>query len=309
MINLINDEILLFESFLNENPNQARKFLKEKNLDPITNPNGQKIFNTITGITRGDGYTYLLTRFYVNEKMPVDDLKKLHEYLRQNKEFVTRLEYNQEYYDRLNQKSPVSKRIKIPLTKLTNYIGQHELFESIKKLVLEESYDIKLNYITEEIQNLIEGIQVYHGSNNKFQDFDMDKVGSSGKSLGGWGIYFSDDENVSKRYSTKNGFVKPFEIRNGEYFDLDQPIYDGHRIIKGLQRLGIDDSELEQFQTDYIDYDATNRQAYEWLTYVLGGEKQASEFLMGLGYIGNTMMDKWETNARNYIVFDVKNIL
>ena len=74
-----------------ENPNQAIKFLKEKNLDPLTTPRGKEILNTITGFTRGDGYTYLLTRFYVNEKMPITDIKKLYEYLKTNKEQVNKL--------------------------------------------------------------------------------------------------------------------------------------------------------------------------------------------------------------------------
>lgn len=55
--------------------------------------------------------------------------------------------------------------------------------------------------INDEINSFVnEGISVYHGSDRKFDNFDINKVGSGdGKSLGGWGIYFSDDENVSKK--------------------------------------------------------------------------------------------------------------
>lgn len=84
-------DIIKEEIFLNENPNQAIKYLKGKNLDPATNPKGKLILNTITGFTKGDGYTYLLTLFHVNEKMPMDDLRKLYEYLKSNKEFTNRL--------------------------------------------------------------------------------------------------------------------------------------------------------------------------------------------------------------------------
>jgi hypothetical protein len=79
------------EELLTENPNQAIKFLKEKNLDPATTPRGKKIFDLINGITRGDGYTALLTRFYVADRINSDDLIKLHEFLRTNKELVNRL--------------------------------------------------------------------------------------------------------------------------------------------------------------------------------------------------------------------------
>lgn len=165
--------------------------------------------------------------------------------------------------------------------------------------------------IREEIQSLYEGIPVFHGSTEKFDTFDMSKVGTGdGKSLGGWGIYFSDSPEVSKRYYLPSGQMKEHEIRNGNYFDLDAIIDDGNRIISGLQRLGVDDANIEEFQSDFLDYgDVTNKQAYDWLGYVLGGEKEASLFLKSLGYIGNTMMDKWERDARNYIIFDTSAII
>ena len=85
------DRYYIHEGLLYENPNQAIKFLKEKNLDPTTNPDGKEILDDINNITRGDGYTFLLTKFYINERMPIDDLSKLHDYLKQNKEHINRL--------------------------------------------------------------------------------------------------------------------------------------------------------------------------------------------------------------------------
>jgi len=168
-----------------------------------------------------------------------------------------------------------------------------------------------IKIIKEELQLMNEGINVYHGSTEKFDTFDMSKVGTGdGKSLGGWGIYFSDSPEVSRRYYLPSGQMKEHEIRNGNYFDLDEIIDDGQRIIQGLQKQGIDDSQIEEFQSDFLDYgDVTNKQAYDWLSYVLGGEKEASLFLKSLGYIGNTMMDKWENNARNYVLFDTSSII
>lgn len=164
-------------------------------------------------------------------------------------------------------------------------------------------------------KNLTEGINVYHGSTNDFDEFDIDKIGSGdGKSLGGWGIYFSDDENVSQRYYTTGGSVKPFTLKSGKYFDLDEPLDEGfaEQILNELRDRGVDEDNLEQFQTDYIDYirygDVYNKGVYNWLSYVLGSEKEASLFLESLGFIGNTMMDKWDTTARNYIIFNPKSI-
>jgi len=175
----------------------------------------------------------------------------------------------------------------------------------MKKIIITES----------QLRRLIpEGINVWHGSDRNFDKFDIEKVGSGdGKSLGGWGIYFSDSREVSERYFTTNGFVDEYELRDGNYFDLDAPVSEDG-IIRGLENMGIDEDEIEEFQTDYIEQsqnygDVTNKQAYEWLTFVLGGEKEASMFLKSLGYIGNTFMDKWNTDARNYVVFDVNTII
>jgi hypothetical protein len=163
---------------------------------------------------------------------------------------------------------------------------------------------------------MTEGINVWHGSDRKFDEFDMSMVGSGdGKSLGGWGIYFSTDEIVSKRYFTTGGFVREHEISDGAYFDFDAPASeDGDRILNGLERLEIDPDEIEELRTDYIEQsqnygDVVNKQVYEWLSYVFNGEKGASLFLKSLGYIGNTFMDKWDTEARNYVVFDTDTIL
>jgi len=166
--------------------------------------------------------------------------------------------------------------------------------------------------IQEEINYMFESIHVYHGTDRKFDDFDMNKIGSGdGNSIGGWGIYFSDSDAVSKRYYLKKGFIKEYDLRDGSYFDLDASAEtDGYKIINSLEKLNIDQDEIDELQTDYLNnYDVTNKQVYDWLTYVLGGEKQASLFLKSIGYLGNTIMDKWETDARNYIIFDTNAII
>ena len=86
-MNLLN----IYKIILNESPNQAIKFLKEKNLDPATNPKGKRILDDINSITKGDGYTALLTRFHVTSGLPLPELQQLHEYLRINKDFLNRL--------------------------------------------------------------------------------------------------------------------------------------------------------------------------------------------------------------------------
>lgn len=154
-------------------------------------------------------------------------------------------------------------------------------------------------------------IDVYHGSDRKFDVFDMNKIGSGdGKLLGGWGLYFSDSKDVSDRYKTNNGFIKPYEIPDGEYFNLDEELDEttSNIIVKKLMKKDISPEDIEQFRDDYQPFQVNNKQAYDWLSYVLNGEKNASLFIKDLGYIGNTFKDKWDRGATNYVLFDTNGI-
>lgn len=156
-------------------------------------------------------------------------------------------------------------------------------------------------------------INVFHGTDRDFDEFDVNKIGSGdGKSLGGWGIYFSDKKDVSQRYFLKGGFVKEFTIKNGNLFDLDEGLDEENAsiILNRLSKKGINEDSLEQFQSDFIDYipDITNKQVYEWLTYTLGSEKNASLFIESMGYMGNKFKDKWDSEATNYVIFNPKYV-
>jgi len=189
--------------------------------------------------------------------------------------------------------------------------------DKLINVIREELQDLTYNTDRDPTNNctpskVTEGLEVWHGSTEKFDAFDMQKVGTGdGKSLGGWGVYFSDQPEVSRRYWLPKGQLKQHEIRSGSYFDLDEPLENGEQILRGLQKHGVSEKDLEEFQQTYVDdqYGVTGKQAYDWLSFVLGGEREASEFLKSLGYLGNTMMDKWERGARNYIVFDSSAII
>ena len=167
--------------------------------------------------------------------------------------------------------------------------------------------------IKEEYYNM-NNIVIWHGSTKKFDMFDMSMVGTGDQnSLGGWGIYFSDNKAVSQRYYLPSGQLKQYELRSGDYFDFDNPTEESetNRILIMLKKLNVSEKDLQEFDENYVhtDYPPPNKNAYDWLAYVLKSEKNASMLLAKLGYIGNTMEDRWERNARNYIVFDIDAII
>ena len=176
----------------------------------------------------------------------------------------------------------------------------------IKNIINEEIFD----FLSEKTNN----IEVYHGTDAYFHNFDLNKIGTNmGKNIGGWGIYFSDDPNVSSQYITKNGRVKKYELEYGNFFDLDDYLSSGtgNIILNQLRKTSnISDDDLFEFQNDFINYenDTSNKQAYEWLSHVLGGEKNASLFLSKAGYDGNIFMDKTNPDAKNYVVYNTNII-
>ncbi|MFW5847677.1 MAG: hypothetical protein ACOCVF_02045 [bacterium] len=165
--------------------------------------------------------------------------------------------------------------------------------------------------INEEInKQLNELLDVYHGTDAFFHEFNLDKIGSGdGRGLGGWGIYFSDDPDVSKQYITNKSRVKKFGLKHGKFFDLDDYLSSGtgNIILNGLKSIStVSDEDILEFQEDFVNYsdDTSNKQALEWLTYVLGGEKQVSMFLRKLGYDGNMFKDKTNPEATNYVIYN-----
>jgi len=175
---------------------------------------------------------------------------------------------------------------------------------------------MNLNRLIHEEYINLNNIVVWHGSTKQFNNFDMNMVGTGdNNSLGGWGIYFSDNRAVSIRYYLPSGQIKQYKLRSGEYFDLDKNIEpeETNKIFIMLSRMkNVTPNDLQEFEETYVNgdnYSATNKNVYDWLTYVLKSDKNASLFLDKLGYLGNTMEDRWERNARNYIVFDLKAIL
>jgi hypothetical protein len=161
-----------------------------------------------------------------------------------------------------------------------------------------------------EIYNLIsESTIVYHGTNHDFNEFDVEKIGTSTNlSKGGWGIYFSEDPEISRQYITNKGKIHKYKLFSGRFFDFDNVMVDtGDEILRGLENHDVDESEIEEFQTDFIEYqyDVTNRQVYEWLSYVFNDEKGASMFLRDLGYDGNLYKDKTNPDVNNYAIYNL----
>lgn len=172
---------------------------------------------------------------------------------------------------------------------------------------------MRVNNLFESV--LFESMVVYHGSDERFDKFDPERVKSaSGADKGGWGFYFTDSEEVASQYISGRGAVDSYRIPSGPYFDLNDGLEYGVglNILDELEEREISDSDLEQFREEFLSddyiFDTSNEQVYDWLGHVLGSRRAASEFIGYLGYVGNVYSDKTDPDVKNYVVFDSNDI-
>lgn len=147
----INDLIEREINFLLEHPSQAIKILKDNNLDPDNNPNGKKILDDIIEITNGNGYTGMLTLFHLKDKLTIEDITSLYNYIKQNKESVKLLPkpiFNYQRYrdlradlDRIEKQKSVRQLYKELPSKLKQEVN------NLKDVELEKFNDVGLKFI------------------------------------------------------------------------------------------------------------------------------------------------------------------
>ena len=131
---------------------------------------------------------------------------------------------------------------------------------------------------------------------------------------GGYGIYFTNKEEVAKEYALKGGSFIQAKLKVSNFFDLDDNITDVDKILKQVEQdQRFTENDVDNLKSDFLgmsDYGyevATNRQLHEWLSDTLD-EQQVSEFIEKLGYDGTTFIDKWDKDARNYVIFNPTDV-
>jgi len=129
---------------------------------------------------------------------------------------------------------------------------------------------MRLRTILEELGVLTDDdgkpLVVYHGTNNNFEKFDVNKVGENTGNYGhyGYGIYFSDSEKEAKTYGkiVKKYHLqmsKPFTATDDQYLELRElgwnvGDYEKTNIKFDSVVKNIKDPELKTFAQYLIDY-------------------------------------------------------
>jgi hypothetical protein len=110
-----------------------------------------------------------------------------------------------------------------------------------KQLTEEQVEFFKDSKIRDKHGNLL---VVRHGTNDDFHIFDFAKSGKNGKAEG-YGFYFSDDAEITKRYG---------DIQKEVYLNITKPLYNNKRTIKKAELVKLTnaliDFNLEKFKSD-----------------------------------------------------------
>jgi hypothetical protein len=151
------------------------------------------------------------------------------------------------------------------------------------------------NLLNEAYNSII----AYHGSPYNFDQFDINKVGSSEQGdKYGYGLYFALDKELAIWYAKDSTLkfhedgLNLYEVKliqpNLEHWDnfISHRLYEN--VISKLEDLNLEE-DIEEFKENQMEggYDIwTGRELYEWLEYTVEGKKGASNFLKDLDVDG-----------------------
>ncbi len=164
--------------------------------------------------------------------------------------------------------------------------------------------------------------RVYHGSGAKFDRFDHSFMGTGeGSQVFGWGTYVTEVEGIGKQYANeaakgggRNLYTVEIPDDNGSnYLHWEKPVSDN---AKGMLYAQIRKEGVGKF--DFADQKfwagksvafENGELLYDRLTYALGSDKAASEFLSRAGFVGISYPAEATTGgradgARNYAIFN-----
>lgn len=182
---------------------------------------------------------------------------------------------------------------------------------------------MKIFSINEFASSDRERIVLYHGTQSKFSTFDNSFVNSGwGQQEYGYGFYLTDDYKTAKEYS-RGGVVIKVSVPSGKYLSYKNVIsQERTSIAKKFFKYYTTESEYgkelypdRQSRDDFWNMECryildaeTGGDIYGTISSMTGDDKETSEFLRGIGYIGLTYSEDGKWKVTNYLIFDGRDI-
>ena len=169
----------------------------------------------------------------------------------------------------------------------------------------------------------IDELDLYHGSQADFSEFDLAYLGSGwGQQAYGYGVYLIDNPQGAREYA-RGGLVYTAKVPNGPYLSykgisrasamkIAKDFFKyytteneyGKEAYKGYEK------EFWNEECKYICNCQTGGDIYGTIASILGDDKETSDFLYREGYKGIKWLDVTAIGSKNtnYVMFNPKDI-
>lgn len=179
---------------------------------------------------------------------------------------------------------------------------------------------ISNSMIKSAINEAIDELELYHGSQASFDEFDLAYLSSGwGQQAYGYGVYLISTREGARDYA-RGGYIYMAKVPNKPYLSYSRiSRQSAYRIAKALYEyyLKYDEYGKEAYkghEDEFWEYECgvicdcqNGGDVYGTIASILGSDKKTSEFLYGLGYKGIKWVDKHSKNT-NYVIFNPKDI-
>ena len=183
--------------------------------------------------------------------------------------------------------------------------------------------DIRNYFSTGKIRRSVYESTLYHGSRADFNEFNLAYALTGwGEMAYGYGVYLSDYKDAAEEYS-KGGILYTVEVPKGKYIDSDyiNPKEAMSIALKfkdyylsteyGSSAYKGHENEFWESECKYVGTTDCGLNVYGSISSILGSDREASQFLRNIGYLGiKCHVKNRDTGFKfiNYVIFDPKDI-
>ena len=227
-----------------------------------------------------------------------------------NTPIVSRRELSKEEYEKIEG---------YPGYDMKNYDDIYEGVEDDKYELGSENSDISPYY---HVNESLDELDLYHGTNADFDKFDENfYLTGMGEMAYGWGVYLSNSINTAKEYGP-GGQIMTVEVPDGKYLDSRRiSKSEASKIAHAFYKFFLSSEHGQVYkgsEKEFWDYECSclenvpdGSYLYGTISTFLGSDKEASEWLHSIGYVGLRFPGHNSNTGEkfmNYVIFDANDV-
>lgn len=172
------------------------------------------------------------------------------------------------------------------------------------------------------VNESLDELDLYHGTNADFDKFDEKfYLTGIGEMAYGWGVYLSNSINTAKEYGP-GGQIMTVEVPDGKYLDSRRiSKSEASKIARAFYKFFLSSEHGQAYkgsEKEFWDYECSclenvpdGSYLYGTISTFLGSDKEASEWLHSIGYVGLRFPGHNSNTGEkfmNYVIFDANDV-